>query len=220
LLWQWCAYIISLSSFHLLEFFITAIYNPTTCTADSFVVNHSTAYTAAALTSWTEFWIRFLLFPTYNIPGLQYFGLFLVVAAQTIRSLAMATAGESFNHTIQNVKKENHTLVTTGIYSIFRHPSYVGFFYWSIGTQVLLGNPLHTVLYAAASWRFFHIRIPYEEETLEQFFKATYPAYVARTYSGIPFIYSRVDLSNVVVEVVEKNSDASAAAAAVEKKGQ
>ena len=38
-----------LSTFHLLEFFITALYNPYVTSADSFLVNHSIAYTAAAL---------------------------------------------------------------------------------------------------------------------------------------------------------------------------
>ena len=174
---------------------MTAFYNPTQATADSFIVNHSTGYTAAALTSWTEFAIRFVFFPTYNLPVVSYLGLLTVVLAQIIRSLAMATAGESFNHLIQNVKKENHVLITHGIYSVFRHPSYVGFFYWSIGTQLLLGNPLHAVLFAAVSWTFFQRRIAYEEESLCHFFPGAYPAYVARTYTGIPFLRTHVEYS-------------------------
>ena len=201
LLWQWCAYVIALCGFHLLEFFVTAFYNPTEATADSFVVNHSTAYTAAALTSWTEFATRFLCFPTYNAPLVSYAGLLIVVVAQTIRSLAMATAGESFNHLIQNVKKENHVLITHGIYSVLRHPSYVGFFYWSIGTQLLLGNLLHAILFAVASWSFFRRRIAYEEESLCRFFPDEYPSYAARTSTGIPFLRT----TNVVVGAAQPN---------------
>src|SRR4051812_31669288 len=48
----------------------------------------------------------------------------------------------------------------------FRHPSYVGWFYWSVGTQLLLCNPLCTVLYGLAAWAFFKDRIPYEEALL------------------------------------------------------
>lgn len=49
LLLQWCLYVVTLCTFHLLEFFVTVIYNPYVTSADSFLVNHSTAYTAAAL---------------------------------------------------------------------------------------------------------------------------------------------------------------------------
>lgn len=45
--------------------------------------------------------------------------------------------------------------------SYFRHPSYFGFFIWSIGTQVLLINPVCTVGYTVVTWRFFRDRIPY-----------------------------------------------------------
>jgi hypothetical protein len=51
LLIQWCAYVICICIFHLAEFFTTAIYNPRVLSTDSFVVNHSYAYTAAAIVS-------------------------------------------------------------------------------------------------------------------------------------------------------------------------
>jgi protein-S-isoprenylcysteine O-methyltransferase len=136
LLWQASAYFSALCIFHLMEFFTTAIWNPTTATATSFLVNHSLSYTAAALVSWTEFSIRFVWFPSWNVPIASGIGFILVSIAQGIRCTAMIHCGESFNHIIQRDKKENHVLVTTGIYSILRHPSYVGFFYWSIATQV------------------------------------------------------------------------------------
>lgn len=41
----------TLCIFHLLEFFVTALYNPTVVTATSFVVNHSRSYTIAMLVS-------------------------------------------------------------------------------------------------------------------------------------------------------------------------
>jgi len=190
--WQWCVYFTSLCAFHLAEFFVTAVYNPTQVTADSFLVNHSTAYTAAALMSWTEFGVRICFFPSFNSRYISLAGLGLVVVSQAIRSIAMATAGESFNHLIQNVKKQNHVLITHGIYSILRHPSYVGFFYWSIGTQLLLGNLLHSTAFAIVSWSFFQRRIAYEEESLCKFFPDQYPAYVARSYMGIPFLRTQV----------------------------
>lgn len=46
---QWTVYVIFLCIFHLGEFFTTAVFNPMVTTADSFMVNHSKAYTTAAL---------------------------------------------------------------------------------------------------------------------------------------------------------------------------
>jgi protein-S-isoprenylcysteine O-methyltransferase len=72
-------------------------------------------YTAALLSSTIEFWTRFLLFPSFRSSSITIFGLGLVLLAQTCRSLAMATCGESFNHRIQTSKKKNHVLVTHGM---------------------------------------------------------------------------------------------------------
>lgn len=78
-----------------------------------------------------------------------------------LRACGEIQLGHNFNHTIETTKTLNHQLVTSGLYSIFRHPAYTGWFYFSIGTQVLLMNPLCTVAYAGAAWYFFYCRIPY-----------------------------------------------------------
>ena len=52
---------------------------------------------------------------------------------------------------------------------------------------MLLNNPLCTIAYAAASWYFFYMRIPYEERTLLHFFPE-YREYRERTHVFIPFI--------------------------------
>lgn len=65
-------------------------------------------------------------------------GVVLCIIGEVIRKLAMFTARTNFNHIVQSVREEGHMLVTHGIYQLCRHPSYVGWFYWSIGTQVTL----------------------------------------------------------------------------------
>jgi protein-S-isoprenylcysteine O-methyltransferase len=193
LLWQWSLYGTALTSFHLLEFWITVLYNPTVASSDSFLVNHSTAYTAAALTSWLEFILRYWFVPTWNVsPAFVWMGWTVLVLAQGLRSTAMAVAGQSFNHHIQGRKADSHVLVTHSVYRWFRHPSYVGFFYWSISTQLVLGNIGNAVFYTVFSWSFFHRRIAYEEETLDAFFPTVYVEYANRTCSGIPFIYTHL----------------------------
>ena len=71
---------------------------------------------------------------------------------------------------------------------IFRHPSYFGWFWFSIGTQILLGNPFCVVAYAIASWKFFKDRIPFEESALAHMYGKKYEAYREKTIVGIPFI--------------------------------
>lgn len=188
MLGQWSAYMVCFTTFHSLEFFVTAMYNhPTALSADSFLVNHSLAYTAAALTSWTEFALHPLL-PWSNRLSVSCIGLVVVLLGQTLRSLAMKTAASSFHHLIQI--QPHHTLVTTGIYKYFRHGSYTGFYYWCCGTQLLLGNYLHTIAFAIVCWNFFSRRIPYEEELLCREYPHEYPNYCAKSWIGIPFIPS------------------------------
>lgn len=67
-------------------------------------------------------------------------GLLLCIMGEILRKSAMLTASTNFNHIVQTVKERDHELVTHGVYSICRHPSYVGWFYWSIGTQVVALN--------------------------------------------------------------------------------
>jgi protein-S-isoprenylcysteine O-methyltransferase len=65
--------------------------------------------------SWTEFLIRFWFFPQLNTKYMLIMGMIMTTTAQSIRSLAMVTCGESFNHMIQRSKKDNHKLITHGM---------------------------------------------------------------------------------------------------------
>jgi protein-S-isoprenylcysteine O-methyltransferase len=78
--------------------------------------------------------------------------------------------------------------VTSGIYKFVRHPSYVGWFYWSFGTQIILANPICFIFYIAASWVFFRERIYMEEIALLNFFGDEYLKYQQQTKTGLPFI--------------------------------
>ena len=115
--------------------------------------------------------------------------------------MSMMTAKSNFTHVIKDEKDDSHVLVTTGIYSWMRHPSYFGWFYWSIGTQLLLCNPICFLGYTYASWKFFDDRIRYEEYNLINFFDQQYIEYMKNTPVRIPFIYG---LENML-KYYEKN---------------
>ena len=128
-----------------------------------------------------------------------------MVFGQAMRSLAMVHASSNFSHEVAHAKRNDHQLVTSGVYacvaaslfaarphahpscSYVRHPSYVGFFYWALGTQLLLGNPLAASIFVVVLWRFFAHRIVGEEQSLRKFFP-DYDAYRERVGSGLPFI--------------------------------
>jgi len=193
---HWSLYMSLLCGFHFMEFLTTALWQQKDLCYDSFIVNHSAAYTCAALAAWVEYTAEAFWLPRWkhNMP-IAAVGLLVVLAGQAVRTVSMWTCGRNFSHKIMyNKSAENptHQLVTNGIYSVLRHPSYFGWFYWSIGTQVLLCNPVCTCLYAWASWNFFKSRIPVEEQLLHGFYQEEYVTYCRRTVIGIPFIKSPV----------------------------
>lgn len=180
-------YLILLSSFHFSEYFVTSLTNPSTLSLTSFLIDHSIAYILAISFSFIEFILEVYLFhgfKKFNI--ISMVGLILAISGEIIRKLAMFTAGTNFSHLITSEKDPNHKLVTHGIYSLFRHPSYAGWLYWAVGTQILLLNPICTLLFAAMSYRFFKDRIRYEEETLIGFFNEDYKAYKQKVGLWMP----------------------------------
>ncbi|CEJ81956.1 hypothetical protein VHEMI02054 [[Torrubiella] hemipterigena] len=193
--WRPPFFVLALATFHFLEFWTTAEANTRIVTTDSFLLTanwphyaiaHSFAFTESLLVSVffpTRCWSPFGLGPV-----LLCLGLVITAVGQFIRSMAMLHAGSNFNHEVQWYKSESHELVTTGIYKYFRHPSYFGFFWWGLGTQLVLGNVISFFIYTGVLWWFFNRRIRYEEAMLVSFFKDDYVQYRARVSTWIPFI--------------------------------
>ena len=115
-------------------------------------------------------------------------GLVFVLLGQGVRSAAMATAGTNFNHVPVRERREGHVLVTNGVYAYLRHPAYFGFFWWAVGTQLVVGNAVCLVAYSVVLWRFFEHRIRGEEKLLYAFFGDEYVKYREGTRTGIPFV--------------------------------
>ncbi|GLV38750.1 uncharacterized protein CBL_05749 [Carabus blaptoides fortunei] len=147
-------YMTVMATFHYSEFFTIALANPNSLSVDSFVINHSPQYTVAAISSWFEFALESYFFPNmktcYVVSSL---GLVICIIGELMRKGAMLTASSNFNHLVQSVKAEGHVLVTDGIYRFCRHPSYVGWFYWAIGTQIILINPFCIIAYTLVIYR-------------------------------------------------------------------
>jgi protein-S-isoprenylcysteine O-methyltransferase Ste14 len=82
--------------------------------------------------------------------------------------------------TIRTLESYEGDLITTGIYSIIRHPMYLGFIFWLIGFPIIFGG-VHSMLMSSLFmcnilfWRFL------EEQELFVRFK-TYSDYKRKTF--------------------------------------
>ncbi|KAI9702467.1 MAG: hypothetical protein M1836_000947 [Candelina mexicana] len=194
-LWRAPFFLASLSLFHFLEFWTTAAYNTRFANTTAFLLTRNgSAYNFAHTGALTECIITNLFFPNRALlpssihAPLTVLGLLMLIIGQSTRTLAMAQAGTNFNHSIQFKKSKEHELVTSGVYAYLRHPSYFGFFWWGLGTQVVMGNIVGFAAYTGVLWTFFSRRIHKEEKLLVNFFGDEYINYRKRTRVGIPFI--------------------------------
>lgn len=172
-LWRAPFFLFALTTFHFLEFFVTARYSTPFASISAFLLTQNgAAYNIAHTSAMLECVLSRVFLPEGyfgvtatvfgGVRGQIGFGLLFLAVGQIVRSLAMAQAGTNFTHTIQYRKRDGHVLVKDGIYSVLRHPSYFGFFWWGLGTQLVLGNVVCFLGYAVVLWKFFADRIKSE----------------------------------------------------------
>ncbi|KAH7929409.1 ICMT-domain-containing protein [Leucogyrophana mollusca] len=177
------------SGFHWGEFAVTAGWNFDKCSVDSFLLDNGAMYHVANGTAVLEYVITLYFKPSLkSYPYITVIGIIMVLVGQALRSTAMIHASTNFSHAVAFRKRESHKLVTDGVYSLFRHPSYAGFFYWALGTQLVLQNTVSFVGFAVVLWRFFYYRIRAEEKALVKFFGNDYEVYRRRVSTKIPLI--------------------------------
>jgi protein-S-isoprenylcysteine O-methyltransferase len=177
--WRVPFFIAALSLFHFLEYYVTARYNTRYASVGAFLLtSNGWAYNVAHGSAVVECIVAHFFWPGPSRVGrlvsftepvfgtsvslLLVLGFVLTVVGQVVRTLAMAQAANNFNHHVQSEHQEGHVLVKTGLYAYLRHPSYFGFFWWGLGTQLVLGNVVCFVGYTLVLWRFFSTRIKRE----------------------------------------------------------
>ena len=132
----------------------------------------------------------------------------MTIIGQYFRIAALFTGKSNFTHKIQLKKRKNHVLVKYGIYKICRHPSYFGFFLWSIGIEIMCVNPLCTIGFAYVLLNFFKVRIELEEEYLIKFFGMEYIKYRRDVPSLMPFInISKEDEKEYLINYLKNHED-------------
>jgi len=132
-----------------------------------------------ALTDRLDFW-------TFGGDGVRWPGVVLFAAGGAVRLWPVFVLGRRFSGLV--AIQPGHTLVTTGIYSIIRHPSYLGLLVSSLGWGLAFRSGVG-VLLAVLTLVPVVGRIRAEEVLLRSQFGAEYDAYRSRTSRLIPGFY-------------------------------
>ena len=181
--------VVFLAHFHASEFALAVRFNPRDVGWHSFLL--SRPYVAAMGLGAAEFGLERAAAPERKAAAVAttfYVGVLLCIFGEWLRKTAMFTAGSNFTHVVQTRHRATHILVTDGVYAYARHPGYLGWFFWALGTQVILANAVSVVVFAIVTWRFFSRRIRHEEAHLRVMFPeyATYARRVPTWIPGIP----------------------------------
>jgi protein-S-isoprenylcysteine O-methyltransferase Ste14 len=132
-----------------------------------------------AYTDRKEFW-------TLDGDAIRWLGVALFAAGGALRIWPVFVLGRRFSGLV--AIQPGHTLVTTGVYGVIRHPSYLGLFVNSLGWGLAFRSGVG-VLLAALTIPPLLARIRAEETLLRAQFGAEYDAYRARTSRLIPWLF-------------------------------
>ena len=132
-----------------------------------------------AYTDRKEFW-------TFDGDSLRWFGVVLFIAGGVLRVWPVFVLGHRFSGLV--AIQPGHTLVTTGMYRVIRHPSYLGLLVNSLGWAFAFRSGVGLLLLLLTIPPIV-ARIRSEETLLHTQFGAEYDAYRAHTSRLIPGLY-------------------------------
>ena len=132
-----------------------------------------------AYTDRKEFW-------TLDGDAVRWIGVVLYAGGGALRLWPVFVLGRRFSGLV--AIQPGHTLVTSGIFSIIRNPSYLGLLVLSLGWALAFRSGVG-VLLAALNIPPLIARIRSEEALLRAQFGKEYEAYCGRTWRLIPGLY-------------------------------
>jgi protein-S-isoprenylcysteine O-methyltransferase Ste14 len=132
-----------------------------------------------AYTDRTEVW-------TLDGDAIRWLGVVLFAAGGALRIWPVFVLGRRFSGLV--AIQPGHTLVTSGIYGVIRHPSYLGLLVNSLGWALAFRSGVGVLLTAFTILPLI-ARIRAEERLLSAQFGDAYDAYRSRTSRLLPGIY-------------------------------
>ncbi len=130
-------------------------------------------------------WLSFADYPLQPV----LFGAGIVASAASLWLFWRSHADLGRNFSIKLVIREQHALVTTGVYGLIRHPMYSSALLWSLGQALLLPNWATALAGALGFCLLYFGRVGREESLMLKTFGAAYEEYMTRTKRLVPHIY-------------------------------
>ncbi len=128
---------------------------------------------------------RFTSYPAN--PILLVLGIIVGIAALILFRLTHKALGKMWSVSLQ--LKQDHKLITTGIYKRIRHPMYTAFWCLAIAQALLLPNYIAGFAGIIGFGYLFFSRVGPEEAMMQEAFAKEYELYRARTWRVLPYIY-------------------------------
>jgi protein-S-isoprenylcysteine O-methyltransferase Ste14 len=126
-----------------------------------------------------EFW-------TIDGDPIRWLGVVLFAAGGTLRLWPVFVLGSRFSGLV--AIQPGHTLVTSGVYGVIRHPSYLGLLVSTLGWGLAFRSGVGVLLTALTLLPLL-ARIRAEEQLLHTQFGDEYDVYCARTSRLVPGLY-------------------------------
>ena len=128
---------------------------------------------------------RFADYPFRPIQA--WLGVVLAAAALAMFHLTHRALGRNWSLSLE--VREDHKLVTDGIYRHVRHPMYTAFWLWAVAQALLLPNWIAGLAGLVGFGTLYVLRVGQEERLMLDTFGDAYRAYMARTARLIPWLH-------------------------------
>jgi protein-S-isoprenylcysteine O-methyltransferase Ste14 len=120
------------------------------------------------------------------LPGMAYAGTLLFVVALWLFHRAHRDLGRNFSVSLDI--RDDHRLVTNGVYARIRHPMYLAFWLWAVAQAALLPNWFAGLAGIVGFGLLYFGRIEQEERLMLETFGDEYRTYMSRTARIVPWI--------------------------------
>jgi len=131
---------------------------------------------------------QFLSFADYPfVPALAWIGTVVLATSMWLFYRTHKDLGRNWSVSLDI--REDHKLITSGVYALVRHPMYSAFWLWAIAQALLLPNWIAGLAGIVGFGTLFFGRVFEEERLMLKAFGDEYRVYMQRTARVLPGVY-------------------------------